>query len=136
MTSKRGKLYLQAGVVLAVLVLGLWSRLPAMPARGQEPAPDEAEAVQVHSVTGLVLDSQEQPVVEAEVVVFADWEEEPIAETHTQEDGHFVALMHHHGSQSQLRSSFEIETSTRRTLSGAAWQARYNTTCHAIIKVV
>lgn len=78
---------LQAGLTLFVLGAGLWLRLPMSPAVGQ--ATDPAGAFLI-SVSGHLVDMQNQPVAEADLTVYLDDQETPASHAVSQEDGSFV----------------------------------------------
>jgi Na+/H+ antiporter NhaD/arsenite permease-like protein len=99
----RCKHYLYAGLVLAVIALGLWLKLPLEPTYGQEADADEDSL----SIIGRLLDPQGQPVGEAEILVFVDGGEERAGDATSQEDGTFVAILPIDQPQRSLRVEVE-----------------------------
>ncbi|MBN1284959.1 MAG: ArsB/NhaD family transporter [Anaerolineae bacterium] len=109
---RAGPLSRHFNIIILVSVLFLWlcARLPAVPAAGQD-----GEGV-APSIAGRVLDSQGGPVGDAEVFVYVDGQDEPIAESISHfEDGTFLAELPGHLSRATLhleikRPHFEDKT--------------------------
>lgn len=88
--ATRYRAYTPAGLALLCCALAFWAKSSTALTAGQEGEfpPVDAED-NLHAITALILDPQDQPVEEADVKVYVDDQKEPVAEAVSQYDGHF-----------------------------------------------
>lgn len=108
------KRYRNIAILLFIVSLWLAAELPAIPASSQEPPqPDDLEEV-APTIAGRVINSQSMAVTEAEVQVYVEGKEEPIAHAVSQVDGSFLVELPEDLSRADLsieisRAHFEDE---------------------------
>lgn len=79
---------LAAFLLILLLIFTLVSKVHA----GQDDNQDEG-ADENYVIAGLILDSQDQPITEALVTASQSGQEEPLAETESQEDGNWALIL-------------------------------------------